>query len=133
MSFEEMIPKDIKHVLEEHFRMLGHEESLGEHCFEFGGWTPAGGEMIHDLYVKDDALTTTKAWALAFQEMVCDFDPWEEAHKFLDVNGDPVPGDTPFDNGLELYEDIVAYKEGTLEVANQELGEASINSRRGEE
>lgn len=114
MTYDEIIPKPILDVLEESFRVNGYIKCGTEYCFEIEGTTDAQGDMIHTLQIGEDKVDDLQTWVEAYRREVDYFDPWEEAHKWLDDEGRPAPRKTPFDNGYDLYQDIVAYKDDML-------------------
>lgn len=83
---------------------------------ELEGYTEAGGDMIHTLYLPKNERFERSAWYKAFHDMYMDFDAFEEAAKWCDSSGSPV--NTPFDHGSDLYEDIKNYEVDVLASAD---------------
>ena len=91
----------------------------GQLVWELEAYTDAGGDMIHHLYVPLGKVDDISAWRKAFFDMMNDFDPWEETFKWCDETGKP--RNTPFDNGIDLYNDHDKYKHDVLEKAYDKL------------
>ena len=91
----------------------------GELVLELEAYTDAGGDMIHHLYVPEVEVDDIAAWREAFFDMTNDFDPWEETLKWCDESGKPQ--NTPFDNGIDLYNDHDKYKHDVLEKTYDKL------------
>ncbi len=74
--------------------------------------------LVHDIFggirltyvvsVNEDELMDAGAWRDAFCEAYRYFDPWEEAHRYLDEDGRPTDETYDFYSGLEVYEEIAA-------------------------
>lgn len=125
----EIIPAVVMSALERYdLAVSGWEKSLGRYTFELEGWTDAGGDMTHSLYVDERDVSSVKAWYKAFYDVWDAFSPWEEAHKWCDGNG--VPQGTPFDDGYMLYEDLRNYMDDTLGEALDDLHVLAFGTRK---
>ena len=101
----------------------GCVKELGTLYYELEGTTECGGDMTHVLAIKDDRCGSVRAWREAMDEVMRYFDPWEEAHKWLDEYGRPGKGAEQFESGLDLYNDLVLYRVETLAYTRDALRE----------
>lgn len=114
---EYVIPESVKELFDWHFNepyCLGERD--GEITYEICGYTGADGEMIHSLTVDADKTGSILEWRRAFSLMYNEFDPKEEALKWVDAIDR-----TPFDDVFELRDDIEGYKSDTLKAVLDEL------------
>ena len=121
---ESCIPNRILDAFEEHSIKVfdGNPMEDGTVYFEVEWYTPAGGDNLGDVYVPESALADESAWANAIADMVKAYDPWEEAHKWLDDEGNPVPDEgIPFAKGIEVYQDCLDGKRETLEALIEDV------------
>ena len=115
-----VVPDEVMDVFEHHNINVNDFQRNGHVLyFEIEGYTDAGGDMIHVLGINDDELDSIPSWRKAFYQEMNYFDPWEEAFKWCDQFG--TPKDCPFDNGADLYRDIVDYKDDVLQAAYNDL------------
>lgn len=117
-----VVPDEVMNVFENNGIRVNTFECNGHTlCFEIEGYTDAGGDMIHTLYLSDKELDNIPSWREAFYQEMNYFDPWEEAFKWCDQFGQPQ--NTPFDNGADLLRDIEDYKNYVLQTVYDELME----------
>ena len=114
------VPDEVTEVFKRHeMNINGWEKCLDTYSFELECYTDGGGDMLHSLYIKEDEVSSIKAWWKAFNDMYEDFDPWHEAFIWCDEDG--VPRRTTFSNGEDLFNDIKEYEKGTLGAVEKEL------------
>lgn len=95
--------------------------------FEFESFTDGGGDMIIPIEIHEGRLGDPKSWAEAFRKSMGEFDPWEEAHLWLDENGNPIPDrGIPYTTGFEVYKDFVDWKSDMLDPLLDDLDKACI-------
>jgi hypothetical protein len=107
--------------------VIGEYEMVEGTQFELEAYTPGGGDMLHTIELGEGEEGDLFAWRDAFQEMYDNFDPWREAHLWLDEEGNPSP-ESPFWHGLECYEDIKRYDEETLEATLDDLKRLALSA-----
>lgn len=115
-SLDTRIPQEVIDIFEEYDLSISDvdEQADGDYVIEIASYTNAGGEQSHYLTVSD--IEDAKAIAGAFDHMASEWDPNDEAMlwaEHLDA--------TPFDNLIDLCEDLSDYKRDTLEAVAKEL------------
>ena len=122
------IPAEILSVFEEYgsLEIEDYEyDEVGE-CvaiLSFNGTTDSGGDMYHSFSISADNWWCPADWSWKFHEDVyVEFDPWNEAHLWLDDMGNPTEGARMFSDGESLYRDIKNYDDDVLSVIDAELG-----------
>lgn len=128
----DIMPCEVLKIFDEYFEegalWFKHEEC--QYGIEFSGYTDGGGMQVHTGYICEEDINDVEAWYCMFDEIAEAFDPWEEAHLWLDEYGCVRPGKgVPFDNGLDLYHDYQSYKAETLEHVRDAIHEISLNQR----
>lgn len=101
----QLMPEKVFDVFERHgmefdgFGRNGHVLGMG-----FRAYSSEGYDVDFIIRMNDDELLDAKEWYRGAHQEYEYFDPWTEAHMWLDDEGKPV--NAPFESGLELYEDI---------------------------
>lgn len=115
------IPEEVMRVFAANdIEVIGEFESDSETQYEIESYTPEGGDMCHTIRMGEGEEGDISAWRDAFAEIYDEFDPWREAHLWLDEEGNPA-SNSPFWDGLSLYEDIKRYDEETLKATLDDL------------
>lgn len=116
---------------------IGCERALGMLTFDVEGSTRCGGDMVHQIELNQCDLDDPslerfvyRAWWRAFRDVWEEFDPWTEAHARLDAAGRPTEAASQFDNGEQIYMDMLHYKEDVLDVVEDALYNIYLASRR---
>ena len=129
LDMYESMPKGVLEALESYgMSVRGCVKELGTLYYELEGTTECGGDMTHVLAIKDDRCDSVRAWMEAMEEVMRDFDPWEEAHKWLDEDGRPGRGAEQFESGYDLFLDMQLYKAETLTYTCDELRKLEVKN-----
>lgn len=129
LDMYEPMPEGVLEALESNgMSVRGCVKELGTLYYELEGTTECGGDMTHVLVIKEGRCGSVRAWMEAMEEVMRDFDPWEEAHKWLDEDGRPSRGAEQFESGYDLFLDMQLYKAETLTYTCDELRKLEVKN-----
>lgn len=125
----ETIPTDIQKVFEHNNQRVGIADiDKWEHytIIILEGTTTTGHNAPINIEIDHKHWLEPTEWSLAFHSALTtgDFDPWKEAHLYLDENGDVEPehkNDYPYLSGEDIYEAMKYYLDTVLDNIDSNL------------